>query len=170
MPTPFSQAAHSGIVPSSSYLQQLLEEIQGAATPTVLRDRPSPPSPPSATPSRRSSSVWIGGASIARDARDKLRAADQAHYGLPSTDIDNAARTLDGLTAPTSSPQCNLNTHERTFESHEYRTGKTSTADHSPSSIEDRPKAASKPMTYCHRPKFGRSHSPKASAPDFAPC
>jgi hypothetical protein len=68
-------------MPSSSFLQQLLEEINGSDTPTVLRNRDSPTGTHHARPSpqedRRASSVWVGGSSVAQDARKKLRAADE---------------------------------------------------------------------------------------------
>jgi hypothetical protein len=73
MATPYN---HSGATlstePSRTLLQKLLGEINGAPTPTV-RSRTSSISRP--TPTRP---VWTGGASIAEDARRKLRAADEA--------------------------------------------------------------------------------------------
>ncbi|KAF2825421.1 hypothetical protein CC86DRAFT_294791, partial [Ophiobolus disseminans] len=49
------------LVPSGSFLQQLLEEINGSGTPTVLRNRPATQDTPRAQPnsagSRRTSSV-----------------------------------------------------------------------------------------------------------------
>jgi hypothetical protein len=85
MTTPTHQpkgAPLQNLVPSSSFLQQLLEEINGSGTPTVLRERlisQGPPCP-NASPngSRRASSVWIGGGPIAQEACEQLRAADEA--------------------------------------------------------------------------------------------
>jgi hypothetical protein len=72
MATPYT---HSGATlstePSRTLLQKLLEEINGTPTPTVLRSRTSS----IVSPTRP---VWAGGASIAEDARRKLRAADEA--------------------------------------------------------------------------------------------
>jgi hypothetical protein len=86
------------LAPSGSFLQQLLEEISGAGPSDALRERRTPHSSPTTQPtesgSRRTSSVWVGGTSIAQDAREKLRAADEArlykpfisgHDGAPDT-------------------------------------------------------------------------------------
>ncbi|KAF1912184.1 hypothetical protein BDU57DRAFT_542759 [Ampelomyces quisqualis] len=84
MSTPVRQpigAPLQNLGPSSSFLQQLLEEVNGTGGPTVLRDRPisagTPLSKPSSTASRQASSVWVGGGAIAQEAREKLRAADE---------------------------------------------------------------------------------------------
>jgi len=83
------------LAPSGSFLQQLLEEISGAGTPTGLRDRATPQGTPRAQPvstgSRRSPSAWVGGTSIAEDARKKLRAADEARLRtIPVSGNDGA--------------------------------------------------------------------------------
>lgn len=67
---------------SQSFLKQLLDGIKGAGPPTVLQDQPKTKvterTPPARVGSRRGSSVWVGGTSIAQEAREKLREADQA--------------------------------------------------------------------------------------------
>jgi hypothetical protein len=79
---PLSGVPLQDLAPSSTFLRQLLEEISGTAIPTVLRRNGSPKSTPhsraNSNGNRRSSSVWVGGSSVAQDARDKLRAADEA--------------------------------------------------------------------------------------------
>jgi hypothetical protein len=92
MATPYT---HSGATlstePSRTLLQKLLEEINGAPTPTVLRSRTSSiASRP--VPTRP---IWIDGASIAEDARRKLRAADEARirHGTSSA-VDSAASSV----------------------------------------------------------------------------
>jgi hypothetical protein len=96
MTTPSSKpsgAALDDLPPSSSFLQQLLEEINGSATPTVLRDRTLPPSTPSSgrssNGSRRPSSLWVGGDSAALNTREKLRAADEARMRKSLADSFN---------------------------------------------------------------------------------
>jgi hypothetical protein len=79
---PLSGAPLQDLAPSSTFLRQLLEEISDTATPTVLRRDATPHSTPhsqaSSNGNRRSSSVWVSGSSVAQDARDKLRIADEA--------------------------------------------------------------------------------------------
>ncbi|KZM21377.1 hypothetical protein ST47_g7486 [Ascochyta rabiei] len=86
MATPYGPAENSAILntgPSRTLLQQLLEEISGASpTPTVRNGSTSqaPGSTQSWTASQNHSpSAWASGSCIAQDARDKLRAADEAH-------------------------------------------------------------------------------------------
>jgi hypothetical protein len=82
MATPYN---HSGATlstePSRTLLQKLLEEINGAPAPAV-RNRTSSIASHS-VPTRP---AWTGGASIAEDARRKLRAADEARirHGMSS--------------------------------------------------------------------------------------
>jgi hypothetical protein len=82
------------LAPSSTFLQQLLEEINSTSIPTVLHRRATlqgtPYSRPSSDGSRRSS-VWIGGSSDAQDAREKLRAADEAR--LLKSSVSNCGAT-----------------------------------------------------------------------------
>jgi hypothetical protein len=76
------------LAPSGSFLQQLLEEISGASPSNAHREQLTPQNNPTTHPaqaqSRRLSSVWVGGTSIAQDAREKLRAADEARLYKPS--------------------------------------------------------------------------------------
>ncbi|CAO2647529.1 Nn.00g084510.m01.CDS01 [Neocucurbitaria sp. VM-36] len=103
--------------PPGSFLQQLLDEIHGKATPTVLRDESTPkgesgPQPTSHDSSRRRSSVWVGGTSIAQEAREKLRALDEARFykrlAQSAHSTQNSYRTFPRLLTspayPTSSP------------------------------------------------------------------
>lgn len=80
--------------PSGTFLQQLLEEINGT------RPSSAPPQPQvtsigmlptrlSTQSSRRTSSVWMGGGLPAQDARQKLRAADEARLRKASTGCGN---------------------------------------------------------------------------------
>ncbi|KAF3039672.1 hypothetical protein E8E11_006265 [Didymella keratinophila] len=94
MATPFSRSNSSGALstgPSRTLLQQLLEEISGASSTRSGRDDSPPPSPTLSSPSPPSSysrsssqnhspSVWVGGSILAQDAREKLRAADEARW------------------------------------------------------------------------------------------
>lgn len=90
MTTPSSRTstvAPPSHVPSSSVLRQLLEEIKGSDTPTILRNSCTPNytlrSPPGLEKTRVTPTVWVGGTSIAQEAREKLRAADEARYCKP---------------------------------------------------------------------------------------
>jgi hypothetical protein len=101
MTTPTRQpngAPFQNLVPSSSFLQQLLEEINGSGTPTVVRRRTASQSAPrpEASPNegRRASSVWVGGTSIARETRHQLRAADEARVRRDSFAVDDLPRGL----------------------------------------------------------------------------
>jgi hypothetical protein len=98
MTTPYSEPNSScglSTAPSRTLLQQLLEEINGASSTRTALNGSSPPSPVS-TYSRSSSqnhspSVWVGGSTLARDARCKLRAADEARRRKV------AANAIDGV-------------------------------------------------------------------------
>ncbi|KAI8931632.1 hypothetical protein NX059_011283 [Plenodomus lindquistii] len=104
-----SDLALSNTGPSSSFLKQLLNQIKGQddtappqrhvyqrSTP-VLRPRPH-------GSRKRRTSVWVGGASIARDVRDKLRVADEARF--PSVSPQGTDGTpLLGPTPRLVSPQ-----------------------------------------------------------------
>lgn len=90
-----SEALSSG--PSQHILQQLLEEISNASSNRTVRkavslqsltDIQTRHSPSGA------SSVWVGGSSLAREARHKLRAADEARW---RKNLDN---TVDGSSEP----------------------------------------------------------------------
>ena len=80
--------------PSRTLLQKLLEEIKGASSDRVAQSESTSQSPSSTRswPSspNRPTSVWVGGASIAQDARDKLRMADEARRRRA------AINTIDG--------------------------------------------------------------------------
>jgi hypothetical protein len=88
--------------PSGSILRQLLDEINGTTTPT-RRDTTSttPRSLPSSRGSRsaRTASIWVGGTDVAQDAREKLRAADEARHKKTSRreDRDDVRPTLNNL-------------------------------------------------------------------------
>ncbi|KAL5117343.1 hypothetical protein ACEQ8H_004788 [Pleosporales sp. CAS-2024a] len=62
-------------IPSSSFLQQLLKEINGSGTPTVLAQKSVPRGSPSSncspTGSARASSVWIGRSAVSHEHRDQ---------------------------------------------------------------------------------------------------
>jgi hypothetical protein len=77
-----SNAALKNLVPSGSFLKQLLEDISGSGTPTVLHNRNTPQHSPSSrhssNRSRRASSAWVGGDATALETRMRLRAADEA--------------------------------------------------------------------------------------------
>ncbi|KAF1850117.1 uncharacterized protein K460DRAFT_411881 [Cucurbitaria berberidis CBS 394.84] len=98
-----------------SLFQQILDEIHGRDTATALCNRSTPQATPKLPPTphaigRRTSSVWIGGTSIAQEAREKLRAVDQARYktaihgtdGTPS-DYSLSLRSLSLPICSTSS-------------------------------------------------------------------
>jgi hypothetical protein len=90
MATPYSYSgATLNAEPSRTLLQKLLEEINGAPIPTVLRNRSSSVITQS---TQTRPAVWVGGAPIAQDARRKLRAADAARmrHGTSNT-TDGAA-------------------------------------------------------------------------------
>lgn len=86
MATPYSRSNSNGALstgPSRTLLQQLLEEINGVSSTRTARNE-SPSQSPASTYSQSSSqnhspSRWVGGSTLAQDARDKLRAADEAH-------------------------------------------------------------------------------------------
>lgn len=97
MATPYSRSNSNGALstgPSRTLLQQLLEEINGVSSTRTARNE-SPSQSPASTYSQSSSqnhspSCWVGGSTLAQDARDKLRAADEAHRRKV------AANTIDG--------------------------------------------------------------------------
>ncbi|KAF1935743.1 hypothetical protein EJ02DRAFT_360827 [Clathrospora elynae] len=72
--------------PPGAFLRQLLNDIHGRTSPTPLRIPNSLQGTPRARPyscsttSRPASSAWVGGNSIAQDAREKLRVADEARF------------------------------------------------------------------------------------------
>jgi hypothetical protein len=75
--------------PSGSFLRQLLDEINGTVTP-ITRRVTTPATPGSLPPSRgtgsgRAGSIWVGGTAVAQDAREKLRAADEARLQKTSS-------------------------------------------------------------------------------------
>jgi hypothetical protein len=103
MTTPTRQpngAPLQDLVPSSSFLQQLLEEISGSGTPTVVRGRTASQSAPrpevSANEGRWASSVWVSGTSIARETRHPPRAADEARVRRDSVTVDDLPREVLG--------------------------------------------------------------------------
>lgn len=83
----YSGASLQDLAPSGSFLRQLLEEISGTASPSALHTAQGTPQiQPRSAKRRHSSSVWVGGTSIARDARKKLRAADEARFVINGSD------------------------------------------------------------------------------------
>ncbi|KAF9697552.1 hypothetical protein EKO04_004391 [Ascochyta lentis] len=101
MATPYRQSDSAALNagPSRTLLQQLLEEINAGSpiqtahkgstsqTPASLRSRPSSQG--------HSPSAWVGGSSIAKNARDQLREADQAHQQrLVHNTVDSVHRTM----------------------------------------------------------------------------
>ncbi|KAF2849584.1 hypothetical protein T440DRAFT_130423 [Plenodomus tracheiphilus IPT5] len=96
--------------PSSSFLKQLLNEINGEENPAPARRDPSQRTTPAFRPRshgsrKRRSSVWVGGATIAQDARDKLRVADEARLrraSLQGTDGTPALGPTPRLIRPRS--------------------------------------------------------------------
>jgi hypothetical protein len=111
MTTPTRQpvgAPLQNLVSSSSFLQQLLEEINGTSTATVSHRRIIPhdttyDTPPSLPASRRPS-VWLGGSMIAQDARDKLRAADERRQLISSVSSQDTTLPLPTPTLPLRTP------------------------------------------------------------------
>jgi len=101
-----SGASLQGLAPSGSYLQQLLQEIERSGHPTTISGQTTPqntPRKPNGSSKRRhSESVWVGGTSIARDARKKLRAADEARFG------QNSLSGNDGTPEDTPRPRLHL--------------------------------------------------------------
>jgi hypothetical protein len=90
--------------PSASILRQLLDEISGTTTTTPTRRDTTSTTPRSLPPSRgyrsgRATSIWVGGTDVAQDAREKLRAADEARHKKTSRreDRDDVRPTLSGL-------------------------------------------------------------------------
>lgn len=82
--------------PSSSFLQQLLDEINGTRPSSAPPQRQvtstgTSATTPSTQRSRRTSSVWMGGGPMAQDARQKLRAADEARLRKTQTGNRTAA-------------------------------------------------------------------------------
>lgn len=77
--------------PSRQILRQLLEEINSVSSARTVRKSISLQSLAGARAPYPvddiSSSVWIGGSSLAQDAREKLRAADEAHWRRRSINL-----------------------------------------------------------------------------------
>jgi hypothetical protein len=108
MATPLSRSNSNGALstgPSRTLLQQLLEEISGASSSRSRHDDSPPPSPPLSSPSPPSSysrsssqnfspSVWVGGSILAQDAREKLRAADEARWRRAAVNAVDGAPDL----------------------------------------------------------------------------
>ena len=105
MATPYSQSNSSSDLstgPSRALLLQLLEDINGAPLTRKVRSE-SPLQSPASTQSRSSAqnhspSGWVGGSSIAQDARDKLRTADEVRQRRAAANTINSA---PGLATPT---------------------------------------------------------------------
>ncbi|OAL44724.1 hypothetical protein IQ07DRAFT_684598 [Pyrenochaeta sp. DS3sAY3a] len=89
---------------SDSFLQRILAEIRGTDDFSSRSMNTSRTPPASAASGRRASSVWVGGGTIARDARDRLRIADEAHLSRPSS--LGAGGRLDGQEPVHISPAC----------------------------------------------------------------
>lgn len=97
--------------PPSSFLRQLLEEINGDDIPIASRrrnlSRSTPTSRTTTQASRnRRSSVWVGGEPIAQDARNKLRVADEARLrraSIQGTDGTPALGPAPRLISPQTS-------------------------------------------------------------------
>ncbi|CBX96220.1 hypothetical protein IAQ61_001398 [Plenodomus lingam] len=99
--------------PSSSFLKKLLKEINGedshASKSSNTSQRTTAVSHPKSYGPR---TVWVGGASMAQDARDKLRVADEARLqraslqgtdGTPALESPSRVTTSLSLTSSTSS-------------------------------------------------------------------
>jgi hypothetical protein len=116
-------APFQSLAPSSTFLKQLLEEINGTGIPTVLQrkvdSQGAPRSRADSNATRRSSSVWFSGSSVAQDARDKLRAADQARL------LKTPARSLDATPHP---PRPILHLRTSCFEPHSPSPGDSMTS------------------------------------------
>ncbi|KAF3042732.1 hypothetical protein E8E12_009469 [Didymella heteroderae] len=104
MATPYSQSNSNGALstePSRTLLQQLLEEVNGASSIRTARNASPLPSPTSTYSSsssqNHSPSVWVGGSILAQNARDKLRAADEAR---PRRVVANAIDAAPDLNTP----------------------------------------------------------------------
>lgn len=91
-PVNYSHRANSG--PSPRELQQLWEKLHDSVDGDAVSDehhlRRSASARSWSSSRRYSASVWVGGSSIAQDARDKLRAADEARWRKVT------ANTIDG--------------------------------------------------------------------------
>jgi hypothetical protein len=96
------------LAPSASFLQQLLQEINGSGTPTALREPPSSQGTPrtstSSNESRRASLVWSGGASIAQEARKQLRASDEARLHRTSVVVRDGSPNVPRATLALYTP------------------------------------------------------------------
>lgn len=80
--------------PNRTMLQKLLEEINGEEEqPHLIRRVTGLSSTPRRGSLDRSDSVWVATSTVARDARDKLRALDEARY--PKRCIDSANAQMD---------------------------------------------------------------------------
>jgi hypothetical protein len=86
--------------PSRTLLQQLLEEINGAPTaPTAHNGCTSQSTSRTRSSSQtHSPSVWVNDTPLAQDARDKLRAADEAHQRTVAVNTIDCA---PGMRTPT---------------------------------------------------------------------
>jgi hypothetical protein len=95
----FRSSNNSG--PSGPILRQLLDDINGTTTPVTRRNKFSTPSSLPSSRGTRSvgGSVWVGGTGVAQDAREKLRAADEARLKKTSSREDRG--TLHSFPAAT---------------------------------------------------------------------
>ncbi|KAF5854023.1 hypothetical protein GGP41_006752 [Bipolaris sorokiniana] len=109
----------SNLVPSPSFLKQLLNEISGVSTPVASGNNKTLQRSPGESDVNRAGttgdaekrvpSIWVGGAFAARDAREKLRAADETRSrkwnitkaeGIPpSSSLPQHATPTSALTA-----------------------------------------------------------------------
>ena len=115
MATPLSRSNSATALntgPPRTLLHQLLEEISRAGPSQTTRNDTVSQSPSStrswSSSQTHSPSVWVGGSSIARDARDKLRAADEARLRKVAANAIDGTRDSQtpALRIDTSTLQC----------------------------------------------------------------
>ncbi|KAJ4983969.1 hypothetical protein SVAN01_10524 [Stagonosporopsis vannaccii] len=126
MATPVSYTHHCGANsgPSPQELQQLWEKLNGNSASDDRKSLRSSAGTRSRSSSRRhSTSVWVGGSSIAQDARGKLRAADEARRRRVAGNAIDGSSDWSGsaLRSGTSQVQIHGATNDERVEQHSDR-------------------------------------------------
>lgn len=123
MATPYSpsnSSAAQNAGPSRTLLQQLLEEINGAHPTRTARPESTSQSPAStrswSSSLYQSPPLWVGGSSLAKDAREKLRAADEAHRRVVAINIIDGAPDSQMPVLHLDTP--GLGTQDTAFDEH----------------------------------------------------
>lgn len=143
MTTPVHSGDTLSTEPSRALLQRLLDEFNDSTASTEVRDNSSKPAQLPFRP------VWVGGASIAEDARRRLRAADEARMR------HRTSNAMDGADSCREPPT---------------RVDSSSLHRHSVSAVEDinslhsdsPPDPVSRPHDYFRYMSLGHEHSPQA--------